>query len=135
MEDLYYLSILPLAILGISAPHGRFYSLGRHYPDREDEWPASVAHWILNSLKIKYVRKSFLFDWIALTVTGLCFSAPLSMISSSISIFSSSIILLSGFLKPLCYEISIRVNRYDHVPLAEVLTGLVFGLSFLTMLR
>lgn len=121
--------ILPFAYLGISVGHGRFFTLGRGpYPLREDNFPAFLP----KILKIR--RDSWMYDALALSITGLCFVVPFAVLYPAIP---ALILVVSGILKTFAYEIALLYNfdrTDDHIKEAELMAGFIYGIGFTSVI-
>lgn len=121
---LIYLSI-PLMYLGVCAPHGRYFTLGRGpYPDRPDDWPSFLSRFV------GFKRIGWKFDALSLSVTGIVFVLPFSIAVFTVNPLSSFLSLVSGVCKTLGYEIALRITKGDHIRNAEIITGIIYGIGF-----
>lgn len=123
------LLVLPVAYLGISVGHGRFFTLGRGpYPLREDNFPALLPR------LLRIPRDHWLYDASALSVTGLCFVAPFAILYPAIP---ALILVVSGVLKTFAYEIALLYNfdrTDDHIKEAELMAGVIYGIGFTSVI-
>lgn len=129
VDVMYQYLTIPFAYFGICAPHGRYFTLGRGpYPDRADDWPSVPAK------KLGIRRDNWLFDALSLAVTGIAFTLPYSLAVSQCNLTASVIIFVSGIAKVLGYEIALRTTRGDHIRNAELLTGVIYGIGFTSVI-
>lgn len=110
--------------LAILIGHGRFMHMGRigYRPDREDNWPA----WLPRGLGIP--RDTWLFDAVAMAVTGVALMMPAFMIGRPADLLCL-ILPAAGIFKPLCYELAWRTYSRDPIAMGELLFGAVVGLA------
>lgn len=120
-----------LGTLGIAVGHGKFYTLTRGpYPLREDNWPAAISR------LFKLEERTWIYEAVALAVTGLCFTLPYAIAAATTSKLACIAIIVAGILKVLGYQIGLLIMKErDHIRIAEFSAGAIFGVGFATILR
>lgn len=117
------------SLLGCLVGHGTFYRLNHQLPPaRADNWPALLPR------KLGLKRDTWLFNAIALGITGLCWTGPTALFLALHGDFTgSAAVAVAGMLKPLAYELGWRFNAKDGDPITwcEMYNGLLFGCSLL----
>ena len=115
--------------LGLLTGHGRYYTLGRGpYPERPDNWPGRIVTLVLPN----WERRRH--DWLALSITGMAFTAPAAAyLAYSGAYFAAIIAVLAGIGKPVPYELGWRLHGYanrDPNAYNEMYYGALLGLCF-----
>lgn len=89
---------------GLVVGHGAYYRLG-YEPAREgDNWAAALPRWL--GLK----REAWLFNAVALSITGLAFTAPASLCLAYNGRYGGAVLLAAaGLAKPLTYDLGWRL--------------------------
>lgn len=122
-------TVAALSTLGCLVGHGTFYRLNHQMPPaRADNWPAILPR------KLGLKRDTWLFNALALGITGMCWTGPVALFLALYGDFAGAgAVALAGMLKPLAYELGWRLNAKDGDPIAwcEMYNGLLFGASLL----
>lgn len=124
---------------GLVVGHGAYYRLG-YEPQREgDNWAALLPRWL--GLK----REAWLFNAVALSITGFAFTAPATLCLAYNGRYGGAALLaIAGLAKPLAYDAGWRLwTGLSTLPVlhrlgiqhgtepGEYLTGLILAVAII----
>ena len=123
-ESCYVIAATALASWGgLVVGHGTYYRLGYEpHAVRKDNWPAWLPR------KLGLYRDSWLFNAIALSITGVAFVVPVCLVLVfSGHYLASTVVLLASALKPIAYDIGWKTSVVNATEIGEYLTGFFLG--------